>query len=89
MDNGADKGVHVILQLDKPEKLLFEEYVTGKFVFEKFRHLIMLRSEENAINRLNLNDDIALENLSSDPERLRAIYYNETNDSYTLFTPYK
>ena len=46
-------------------------------------------SEENAINRLNLNDDIALENLSSDPERLRAFYYNETNDSYTLFTPYK
>ena len=89
LDNGADKGVHVILQLDKPEKLLFEEYVTGKLVFEKFRHLIMLRSEENAINRLNLNDDIALENLSSDPERLRAFYYNETNDSYTLFTPYK
>ena len=49
----------------------------------------MLRSDENAVNRLNLNDDLALENLSSDPERLRAYYYNEATDTYVLFTPYR
>ena len=89
LDYGGEQGVHVVMQLDKPDKFLFDDYVTGKTVFSKFKHLIMLRSDENAINRLNLNDDLALENLSSDPERLRAYYYNETKDSYVLFTPYR
>lgn len=53
-----------------------------------FHHLIMLKSDENAVNSLGMSDDLKLENLSSDIERLRAIYYNETNNSYTLFTPF-
>ena len=89
LDYGGEQGVHVVMQIDKPDKFLFDDYVTGKTVFSKFKHLIMLRSDENAINRLNLNDDLALENLSSDPERLRAYYYNESTDSYVLFTPYR
>ena len=40
------------------------------------------------IHLLGMSDDLRLENLSSDIERLRAIYYNETNNSYTLFTPF-
>ena len=48
----------------------------------------MLRSDEMTASRLNLRDDIRLENLSSEPERLRAYYYAEESDSYTLFTPY-
>ena len=89
LDFGGEQGVHVIMQLDKPDRFLFDDYVTGKTVFSKFKHLIMLRSDENAVNRLNLNDDLALENLSSDPERLRAYYYNEATDTYVLFTPYR
>lgn len=89
LDYGGEQGVHVVMQIDKPDKFLFDDYVTGKTVFSKFKHLIMLRSDENAINRLNLNDDLALENLSSDPERLRAYYYNEATDTYVLFTPYR
>ena len=89
LDYGGEQGVHVVMQIDKPDRFLFEDYVTGKTVFSKFKHLIMLRSDENAINRLNLNDDLALENLSSDPERLRAYYYNEATDTYVLFTPYR
>ena len=53
-----------------------------------FRHLVMLKSDENAVTTLGLSDDLKLENLSSDIERLRAYYYNEGNDSYTLFTPF-
>lgn len=89
LDYGGEQGIHVVMQMDKPDKFLFDDYVTGKTVFSKFKHLIMLRSDENAINRLNLNDDLALENLSSDPERLRAYYYNEATDTYVLFTPYR
>lgn len=89
LEYGGEQGIHVVMQIDKPDKFLFDDYVTGKTVFSKFKHLIMLRSDENAVNRLNLNDDLALENLSSDPERLRAYYYNEATDTYVLFTPYR
>ena len=88
LKNGAEVGVHVVLQIDKPAQLLFSDYMTGKVFFSMFRHVVMLKSEENAVNSLGLSDDLKLGNLSSDIERLRAIYYSETNDSYTLFTPF-
>jgi hypothetical protein len=88
LENGGEKGVHVVLQIDKPSKFLFEEYPSSKMVFERFRHLVMLHSDENAANMLRLSDDIALETLSADPDRLRAIYYNETSDTYRMVTPY-
>lgn len=86
--NGAEVGVHVILQIDKSKQLLFSDYMSAKDFFNMFHHLIMLKSDENAVNSLGMSDDLKLENLSSDIERLRAIYYNETNNSYTLFTPF-
>ena len=88
LKNGAEVGVHVILQIDKPKQLLFSDYMSAKEFFNMFHHLVMLKSDENAVNTLGLSDDLKLENLSSDIERLRAIYYNETNNSYTLFTPF-
>lgn len=88
LKNGAEVGVHVILQIDKPKQLLFSDYMSAKDFFNMFHHLIMLKSDENAVNSLGMSDDLKLENLSSDIERLRAIYYNETNNSYTLFTPF-
>lgn len=88
LKNGAEVGVHVILQIDKPKQLLFADYMSAKDFFNMFHHLIMLKSDENAVNTLGMSDDLRLENLSSDIERLRAIYYNEANNSYTLFTPF-
>ena len=88
LKNGAEVGVHVVLQIDKPKQLLFSDYLSAKEFFNMFHHLVMLKSDENAVNTLGLSDDLKLENLSSDIERLRAIYYNETNNSYTLFTPF-
>ena len=88
LQNGAEVGVHVILQIDKPKQLLFADYMSAKEFFNMFHHLVMLKSDDNAVNTLGLSDDLRLENLSSDIERLRAIYYNETNNSYTLFTPF-
>ena len=88
LKNGAETGVHVVLQIDKPKQLLFSDYLSAKEFFNMFHHLVMLKSDDNAVNTLGLSDDLKLENLSSDIERLRAIYYNETNNSYTLFTPF-
>lgn len=88
LKNGAEVGVHVVLQIDKPKQLLFADYMSARDFFNMFHHLVMLKSDDNAVNTLGLSDDLRLENLSSDVERLRAIYYNETNNSYTLFTPF-
>ena len=88
LKNGAEVGVHVVVQIDKPSQLLFAEFMTGKIFFSMFHHVVMLRSDSSAVNNLGMSDDLKLENLSSDIERLRAIYYNETNNSYTLFTPF-
>lgn len=88
LEKGPDYGVHTLLQIEKASNLLFEDYITPKVVFQKFKHLVMLRSDETAGVTLHLNDDIRLEKLSSDWERLRAYYYAEESDSYTLFTPY-
>lgn len=88
LKNGAEIGVHIIMQIDKPKQLLFADYMSSRDFFNMFHHLVMLKCDDNAVNTLGLSDDLRLENLSSDIERLRAIYYNETNNSYTLFTPF-
>ncbi len=48
----------------------------------------MLHSDENATTRMNIRNDIHLEDLSSDNERLRAYYYSYMDDTYKLFSPY-
>ena len=48
----------------------------------------MLRADEKAVALLGLDEDIHVEKLSSEPERLRAIYYSAGNDTYKMFTPY-
>ena len=88
LEKGPDYGVHTLLQIEKASNLLFEDYITPKVVFQKFKHLVMLKSDETAGVTLHLNDDIRLEKLSSDWERLRAYYFAEESNSYTLFTPY-
>lgn len=88
LDNGPQMGVNTLLQVDQPSKILYEDYVNAKFVFGKFNHLVMLRSEEKAAAPLGLSDDIHLDQLPSEDERLRAIYYASDRDVYQMFTPY-
>lgn len=88
LDNGPDYHIHTILQVDKPDNLLFEEFVTSKFVLKKFRHLIMLRSDEKASMKLGIPDEIRLESFNSEPERLRAVYYADGDEGWTLFSPF-
>lgn len=88
MDEGPAQGVHTILQIDKPDKFLYEDYVSSKMLLSKFNHMVILRSEEKVALTLGLQEDIRPENLSSDTERLRAFYFATMNDEYKLFTPY-
>lgn len=89
LERGSEYGVHTILQIDKPDKLLFNEYpMNQKELFSMFKHLIMLHSDENAASKY-ISNDIKLENISGEAERLRAYYYSEENDTYALFVPYE
>ena len=88
LDKGPEVGVHTIIQLEKTANYLFTDYISHKEMFKKFKHLILLKSDENAATQLHLRNDIRLENLSKDVERLRTYYYAEESDTYTLFTPY-
>lgn len=88
LDYGPEHHVHTILQVDKPDNLLFEDIITSKMIFRKFRHLVMLRSDEKASLKLGIPDEIRLENLNSEQERLRAVYYADGDDGWTLFSPF-
>ena len=88
LDKGPEQGVHTIIQLEKAANYLFTDYISHKELFQKFKHLLLLKSDENAAIQLRLRNDIHLENLCKEEERLRAYYYAEESDTYTLFTPY-
>ena len=88
LDKGPEVGVHTIIQLEKAANYLFTDYISQKDLFQKFKHLILLKSDENAATQLHIRNDIHLENLSKEEDRLRAYYYAEESDTYTLFTPY-
>ncbi len=88
LDKGPEVGVHTIIQLEKTANYLFTDYISHKELFQKFKHLLLLKSDENAATQLHLRNDIRLENLSKEEDRLRAYYYAEESDTYTLFTPY-
>lgn len=86
--NGAEQGVHVILQIDKPKQLLFDDNLNSGDVFNMFRHFVILRCDNSNNNYFSITDDFDFENLSSDTERLRAIYYNDSNNTCYLFSPF-
>lgn len=88
LEQGPENNVHTIMQLDKISNYLFSDYVRKDDVFKYFKHLILLRSEADTAIKLSLRDDIHLEKMEDNPDRLRAYYYNEESDKYKLFTPF-
>lgn len=87
IDNGPESDIHVILQLDKPSKLLFEDYQSPKTIYRQFAHILMLHCDDSTAKTL-VQDDIHVDELSTDKRRLRAIYYNDQSNKYTPFTPF-
>lgn len=86
LDEGPMQGVHVLLQVDKPENILFEgEYCTD--ATDKFNHKVILHSENKYILPLRFSEEIDVETLGEEEERLRAYYYPE-NGKPQLFTPF-
>lgn len=87
LDEGPIHDVHILMQIDKPGNILFgDEYDVE--AANKFRHKIILRSENKYINPLRFSQEIDVEILSDEKEHLRAWYYPD-GDYPILFTPYQ
>ena len=87
LDEGPLQGIHTILMVDKPGNILFEgDYDTNDT--DKFRHKIILRSENKFLQPMRFSQEIDVETLSDEEEHLRAYYYPEGDDP-VLFTPYQ
>lgn len=86
LDEGPMQGVHTLLQVDKPGNILFEGDF-GLNATDKFRHKVILRSENKYLQPMRFSADIDVEILSDEEEHLRAYYYPEGDDPQ-LFTPF-
>lgn len=87
LDEGPMQGVHTLLMVDKPGNILFEgDYDVNDT--DKFRHKIILRSENKFLAPMRFSQEIDVETLSDEEEHLRAYYYPEGDDP-VLFTPYQ
>ena len=87
LDEGPLQGVHTLLLVDKPGNILFEgDYDVNDT--DKFRHKIILRSENKFLGPMRFSQEIDVETLSDEEEHLRAYYYPEGEDP-VLFTPYQ
>ena len=87
LDEGPMQGVHTLLMVDKPGNILFEgDYDVNDT--DKFRHKVILRSENKFLAPMRFSQEIDVETLSDEEEHLRAYYYPEGDDP-VLFTPYQ
>lgn len=87
LEEGPLHGVHTVLLVDKPGNILFEgDYDTNDT--DKFRHKIILRSENKFLQPMRFSQEIDVEILSEEVEHMRAYYYPDGDDP-VLFTPYQ
>lgn len=87
LDEGPLHGIHILMQVDKPSSVLFtDEYDVEAAL--KFRHKVILKSENKYLNPLRFSHDIDVEVLSEEWKHLRAYYYPE-DDEPVLFTPFQ
>ena len=85
LDEGPKHHVHVLMQVDKPGNILFDEF--GKEAIGLFKHRVILKSENKHLAPLRFGEDIDVQSLSDDKEHLRAYYYPD-GEQPMLFTPF-
>ena len=86
LEEGPNQGVHILLYVDKPANILFKGDYDANAT-DKFRHKIMLRSENKYLFSMRFSQEIDVEMLNDEEEHLRAYYYPGDGDPI-LFTPY-
>lgn len=91
LERGPENAVHTVMQMDRMDNYYIGNengYVGAKTIYSHFAHIILLRSGEQDVLNLRLPDDINPAALEDNADRLRAYYYNESGNRYSLLTPY-
>lgn len=91
LERGPENAVHTVMQMDRMDNYYIGNengYVGAKTIYSHFAHIILLRSGEQDVLNLRLPDDISPAALEDNADRLRAYYYNESGNRYSLLTPY-
>lgn len=91
LERGPENAVHTVMQMDRMDNYYIGNengYVGAKTIYSHFAHIILLRSGEQDVLKLNLPDEIRPAALEDNADRLRAYYYNESGNRYSLLTPY-
>lgn len=91
LERGPENAVHTVMQMDRMDNYYIGNengYVGAKTIYSHFAHIILLRSGEQDVLKLRLPDDINPAALEDNADRLRAYYYNESGNRYSLLTPY-
>lgn len=87
LEEGSMQDVHILMQVDKPSNVLFSDEYDLEAAM-KFRHKVILKSENKYLNPLRFSQDIDVEGLGDEVEQLRAYYYPDGDDPI-LFTPFQ
>lgn len=88
LTKGPISGIHTLLQVERISNLLFEENISPQKVFKRFKHLILLQTDEKTCEILHIDDNLRLNELSYKSESICAYYYDEEDDKCTPFSPY-
>lgn len=85
---GPEVGVHTILQVDKCTNLLFDDYWNPKKIAKLFSNIVLLNMPETHLTSL-VNQELKVQDLSNEPDRVRAYYYNDQySDRSELLVPF-
>lgn len=85
LDEGPLQGVHTLMMVDNPEHILYHDFDNDT---DKFRHKIILRSENKFLQPMRFSQEIDVQILSDKSDSMRAYYYPEGDDP-VLFTPFQ
>lgn len=86
---GPESGVHTIMHVDRPSSIVpVSEKWSRREIQRAFKYISVLNLNSTEISKLPVMEDVSVESLSADNERLRAVFYDDENNKAVLFTPF-
>ena len=89
LNYGPENGVHTIMHVDRPSSITpVSDKWSRREIQRTFKYVVALNLNSSEVSKLPAMEDISIETLTADNERLRAVYYDDENNKTLLFTPF-
>ena len=89
LNYGPENGVHTIMHVDRPSSITpVSDKWSRREIQRTFKYVVALNLNSSEVSKLPAMEDISIETLTADNERLRAVYYDDENNKALLFTPF-